>query len=222
MQKANHIAFIMDGNRRWAKERNKSIKQGHINGSEKIEEIVDFLSQNDIKYATFYVFSTENWSREQSQVDDLMDLMRHYLKNNLQKIQKDKKFNIKFIGNITNLPNDIQLLIKDSEFDANRTTIIFAINYGSTDEIVRAVNKIKKNGDISISDLEKSLDTYGVPNPDIIVRTGGHRRLSNFLLLQGAYSELYFLDTLWPELSCSEVLEVVNDFNKNVIINIGK
>lgn len=207
----------MDGNRRWAKEKLLPSKQGHKKGAEKLIKISEYLYEYDIKYATFYAFSTENWSRSKEEVETLLNLIREYLKKDIKKIQNDSRFNLNIIGNIENLPIDIKdelsKIKKDFSKNKDKLTITIAINYGSLDEIKRACNYVIQNK-LSGDDILNHLDTKDLPNPDIIVRSGGESRLSNFLLLQSAYSEIYFSKTLWPDFSKKDLNIILDWFSK--------
>jgi len=214
----SHIAFIMDGNRRWAKNKLLPSLMGHKAGARNIEKILKCVHENDIRYATFYTFSTENWLRPKVEIDGLFDLMREYISSNIEKFKKDDRFNFEIIGDIEKLPIDLQGKLQElkgvSKFKDGSTTAIFAINYGGKDEILRAVNKVLQSGKKSISsdDFKNYLDTKNTPDVDIIIRTGGEKRLSNFLIMQSSYAELYFIDTLWPDFSKKNLNIVLQDY----------
>jgi len=210
-----HVAIIMDGNGRWAKNRGKIRTFGHNSGAKKVIEITKKASDIGIQYLTLYAFSTENWKREKSEVDFLMKLLSQFLKKELKTLISN---NIKFktIGNISkfskNLQNTISNTIEKTK-DNDGLTQILAINYGSRDEILRCIKKIKLE-DIDEDSLSKSLDTSDFSDVDMLIRTGGEKRLSNFLLWQSAYAELFFTDTLWPDFSMQEFEDMIEEFKK--------
>ena len=214
MNKLNHVAFIMDGNGRWGKKRNKGRNFGHLNGVKTVKKIVEYSVKFKIPIVTFYVFSTENWKRPQSEINFLFKLITNYFKKELNHvISNGIKINI--IGNLKKLPVKIKKTLKDvSTLTRNNKKIIvnLAINYGSKNEIIHAAKKIKKK--INIKSLENNLYTKNLPNPDILIRTGGHKRLSNFMLWQLAYTEIYFLDKLWPDFNYNDFKKVVFNFKK--------
>ena len=201
-----HVAFIMDGNRRWAKKNNLPIIEGHKMGSEIIKRIVAKSLNLGIKYLTFYGFSTENWNRSHTEVLKLQNLLEFYLDSEIESFKK-KKINFNFIGDITKFSTVIRnKLINLKKITSNFSKLFFvlALSYGSRQEIVGAVKKIKKNCEkINENDIKKNLMTSNLPDPDLVIRTSGEKRLSNFLLWQIAYSELYFTKTLWPDFNVS-------------------
>ena len=212
MNKLNHVAFIMDGNGRWGKKRNKGRNFGHLKGVETVKKIVKATIKIGIPVVTFYVFSTENWKRPKSEINFLFKLIINYFKRK-QKSVKSNGIKINIIGQSAKLPgrikkvlNEISNLTKDNK----KIIVNLAINYGSKNEIVEAVKKTVKKNKITPSSIEKNLYTKNLLNPDILIRTGGHKRLSNFMLWQLAYAEIYFLDKLWPDFND-------NDFNKIII-----
>ena len=199
-----HVAIIMDGNGRWAKKRGLPRTAGHAQGARVVEQILEDADHMGIRYLTVYAFSTENWSRPDSEVKALMNLLRTYMKTSLAKCARNN-VRIRVIGDKSRLDSDLQASIANLEKEtASNTGIGFqiAINYGSRDEIVRAVRKaaqkVKDSGlnpeDITEAMISDELDTAGIPDPDLLIRTGGEQRISNFLLWQTAYSELYFLE----------------------------
>jgi undecaprenyl diphosphate synthase len=210
-----HIAIIMDGNGRWAKQQSKPRTFGHNAGAKKVIEITKEVSNLHIKYLTLYAFSTENWKREKSEVDFLMKLLSKFLKKELKTLmENDIKFRI--IGDLSKFSKSLQKTIDNTiEKTKNNSgmTQILAINYGSQDEIVRAVNSIKKET-ITQNDLENALDTKDFCDVDLLIRTGGEKRLSNFLLWQSAYAELFFTKTLWPDFSTEELQNIIENFKK--------
>ncbi len=216
MNELKHVAIIMDGNGRWAKKRNFSQRvSGHEEGAKRVREITIKASNLNIKYLTLYAFSTENWKRPKSEISFLMKLMQRYLKSELSMFL-DNHVRFETIGDISKLPKSLQKTIqytKEQTAHFNGLTQILAINYGSHDEIIRAVNKAIKIGkEVDENSFEKLLDTKGIDPVDILIRTGGDKRLSNYLLWQCAYSELFFSDTLWPDFKADEFEEIVKKF----------
>ena len=218
-----HVAIIMDGNGRWAKRRGLPRTAGHAQGARVVEQILEDADHMGIRYLTVYAFSTENWSRPDSEVKALMNLLRTYMKTSLAKCAKNN-VRIRVIGDKSRLDKDLQASIANLEKEtASNTGIGFqiAINYGSRDEMVRAVQAAAqkvKDGEISPEDITEnfisdSLDTCGIPDPDLLIRTGGEQRISNFLLWQTAYSELYFCDAAWPDFNKKELEKAVDAFN---------
>ena len=223
MNKINHIAIIMDGNGRWGKKKGKSRNFGHINGIRVIENLVKDSIKINIPILTFYTFSTENWKRPKKEIGFLFKLIDSYFIKEINNLVKNNvKINI--IGNIKALPRKVKSRLNDSMNKTRKCKKILvnlAINYGSKDEIVKAASKIKKHkGLISIKNFEKNLFTKGIPNPDLLIRTGGKKRLSNFLLWQLAYSEIYFVDKLWPDFNITDYHRIIKHF-KRVKRNFG-
>ncbi len=219
----NHIAIIMDGNGRWAKKRRMPRNYGHRQGSKIVEEICREAHNLGVKYVTVYAFSTENWSRPQSEIDTLMKLLREFLSECLNKSKKNN-MRVHVIGDITRLEQSLQdIIVKLEEVSASNTGLCFqvALNYGGQDEILRATKKIVQDvndGKLSIEDLdtevyENYLDTKKIPAPDLLIRTSGEQRLSNFLLWQLAYSEFYFTDVLWPDFNKAELIKAIEFYN---------
>ena len=214
MNKLNHVAFIMDGNGRWGKSRNKTRNFGHLNGVKTVKKIVQSSIRLKIPIVTFYVFSTENWKRPKSEINFLFKLIINYFNEELNRLVSNG-IKINIIGKINKLPKKIKdTLIKSTKLTEKNKKIIvnLAINYGSKDEIVNAMRKIKKK--INIRNLERNLYTKFLPNPDVLIRTGGHKRLSNFMLWQLAYAEIYFLDKLWPDFNGNDLSKIINNFKK--------
>ena len=224
MNKVNHIAIIMDGNGRWGKKKGKSRKFGHLNGVKVIEKIVKTSIKTKIPILTFYTFSTENWRRPKAEINFLFKLIENYfLKEINNLINNDIRINI--IGNIKKLPKRIRNRLRESirrTKKCRKILINLALNYGSKDEIIDTIRllKFKKQG-ISLKNFENNLYTKRLPDPDLLIRTGGKKRLSNFLLWQLAYSEIYFLDKLWPDFTSSDFLKIIKNFKK-VKRNFGK
>ena len=206
-----HIAFIMDGNGRWATARNKPREFGHKRGAQVFREITEYCHKIGIKYITVYAFSTENWKRPPKEVNAIMSLLDEYLDK-----QMPDNASIRFIGDISVLNPALVAKIKKTEAaTAGHSSVLnVAINYGSRDELVHAFNKLIKEGKTSVNaeDINSALYTGDCPDPDLIVRTGGDLRISNFLLWQAAYSELYFTDTLWPDMTGEEVDAAISHF----------
>ena len=213
----------MDGNGRWAKKRGLPRTAGHAQGARVVEQILEDADHMGIRYLTVYAFSTENWSRPDSEVKALMNLLRTYMKTSLAKCARNN-VRIRVIGDKSRLDSDLQASIANLEKEtASNTGIGFqiAINYGSRDEIVRAVRKAAQKvkdselnpEDITEDMISNELDTAGIPDPDLLIRTGGEQRISNFLLWQTAYSELYFCDAAWPDFNKAELEKAVDAFN---------
>ena len=218
-----HVAIIMDGNGRWAKKRGLPRTAGHAQGARTVEQILEDADHMGIRYLTVYAFSTENWSRPDSEVKALMNLLRTYMKTSLAKCARNN-VRIRVIGDKSRLDKDLQDSIANLEKEtASNTGIGFqiAINYGSRDEIVRAVQAAAQKvssgelrpEDITEAAISDSLDTAGIPDPDLLIRTGGEQRISNFLLWQTAYSELYFCDAAWPDFNKNELKKAVDAYN---------
>ena len=214
MNKLNHVAFIMDGNGRWGRKSGKGRNFGHLNGVKTVKEIVRCSANLKIPVVTFYVFSTENWKRPKSEINFLFKLIVDYFRKELKNIISNG-IKINTMGKISNLPSKIKHALKEVvKLTINNKKIIvnLAINYGSKDEIINAFKKTKNK--INIKLLEKNLYTKNLPNPDILVRTGGRKRLSNFMLWQLAYTEIYFLDKLWPDFNNKDLKKIINNFKK--------
>lgn len=213
-----HIAIIMDGNRRWAKKRNLPIGMGHKAGAETLQKVIESCIDIGIKYLTVYAFSTENWKRDPKEVSDLMNLLREYLAK-LEKDNQDRNARICVIGDITKLDADLQEKINSiQEKTKNNTgiTINVALNYGGRDEILNAIKRLNADEikDLTVESFNKKLYTADSPDPDLIIRTAGEQRLSNFLLWQCAYSEFWYTDVLWPDFSRKTLENAISDFGK--------
>jgi undecaprenyl diphosphate synthase len=211
-----HIAIIMDGNGRWAKNKGLNRTLGHEKGADVVRDITIHCSNKGIKYLTLYAFSTENWSRPKIEIKFLMTLLKRYF---IKELPIYLENNVKFmaIGDISRFSNDLQIVIKQTE---NKTkhctglTQILALNYGSRDEIVRTVNKlIEKNIEINEKNLNNNLDTKGICDVDLLIRTSGEIRISNYLLWQCAYSEMFFTKTFWPDFTTNELDDIIKNFN---------
>ena len=212
-----HIAIIMDGNGRWAKQRNLPRTSGHKEGLEVAKKIVKAAKEVGVKYITLYTFSTENWKRTQDEVGYLMGLIKNHLRAEF-KFYKENDIRVKHIGNLSGLPQDIQNEINSTVEeckDFNSLTVVLAINYGGKDEITRAINKAKsENKQINENNFTEFFDLPEMPDVDLIIRTGGEKRLSNFLLWHGAYAELDFVDTLWPDYNEECFYQSIKEFQK--------
>lgn len=210
----------MDGNGRWAKERNLHRTEGHKEGVKVVREITKWCAKNNIAYLSLYAFSTENWSRPKIEVDFLMKLLENYLIKEF-KTYKENSIKFKAIGDISNFSNKLKNLItslEDATSSNSALTQILALNYGSRDEIARAFSKINipknANKEDILKSLESNLDTNGISDVDLLIRTGGEMRLSNFLLYQSAYAELYFSKTLFPDFTSVELKEIIKIYKK--------
>ena len=222
MNKLNHVAFIMDGNGRWGKKRNKGRNFGHLNGVQTVKKIVKSSIKLKIPVLTFYVFSTENWKRPRSEINFLFRLIINYFTKELNNVVLNG-IKINIIGQINKLPfkikSKLKKVIKITKKN-KKITVNLAINYGSKDEILNALKKLKDKKKITVKTLNDNLYTNKLPDPDILIRTGGHKRLSNFMLWQLAYSEIYFLDKLWPDFNDKDLKKVIVNY-KQVKRNFG-
>ncbi len=214
-QRLSHIAFIMDGNGRWATNKGMPREFGHKRGAEVFKSLTEYCGDIGIKHVTVYAFSTENWKRPQNEVDAIMDLLLKYLGEAEDEL-KQKNFRIVFLGDKSVFSDTLRQRIEHVEsLCRERERILnIALNYGSHDEIVRAVNKLiqEKKENVTAEDIDRNLYTYQSPYPDLIVRTGGDLRLSNFMLWQAEYAELYFTKTLWPDMTKDDVDLAVEEF----------
>lgn len=219
-----HIAFIMDGNRRWAKKRGLPVVMGHKKGAEVLIDTAKAVKKLGVKYMTVYAFSTENWQREKSEVDGLMNLLRNYLDNSFKELEENN-VKIIFIGEKDFLAADIiakMANIENKTAQNDGLVLCVALSYGGRQEIVSAAKKVAalvQNGDLSLSDIDVKtfsslLYTAGMPDPDLLVRTSGEYRISNYLLWQMAYTEMYFSQTLWPDFSENELKEIIEEYEK--------
>ena len=223
-QMPRHIAIIMDGNGRWAKKNSLPRIQGHWEGVKTVDRIVTLCRKIDIEALTLYSFSDENWSRPHAEINALMKILDHYLKKELKRMKEE---NIRFntIGQIEELPSEIQTLInntKDYTKDCNGMTLTLALSYGGRQEILKSVQQIAEKvqtGELRVEDIDYSifenfLQTKSLPDPDLLVRTSGEIRVSNFLLYQIAYTELHYTQVLWPEFKEEDLLHAIIDFQK--------
>ena len=213
----NSIAIITDGNGRWAKRRGMPRSAGHVEGAKRIQPALEKFRELGIHYVTFYAFSTENWKRPKEEVDTIMKLVYKYVDEVvIEKIKTDKNFSVKFIGDLSVLSPEVrekcleaENMARDKEFVCN-----IALNYGGRDEIVHAANEAMKDGHTELTEeiLSRYMYASASPDPDLVIRTGGDLRISNFLLWQSAYSEYVFLDTLWPDFGEKEIMYCINEF----------
>ena len=216
-QLPEHIAIIMDGNGRWANEQGLKRTVGHEQGAKVVRDITTHCSNIGIKYLTLYAFSTENWSRPKLEVEFLMKLLERYFKSELP-IYLENNVKFKAIGDLSKFSQKLQNIIKDTEektSNCSGLTQILALNYGSRDEIIRAVKKLNnQNLEPTEENLNSCLDTVGIEDVDLLIRTSGEVRVSNYLLWQIAYSEMFFTQTYWPEFSTQELDDIISDFGK--------
>ena len=221
--KLEHLAIIMDGNGRWAARRGLPRSMGHRKGAEVVKEITRAAGELGIKYLTLYAFSTENWNRSEDEVKTLMGLLRDYLQSDLKEVQQNN-VRIRFIGEREMLDADIVRKMAEIEADTLRNTgmtLCIALSYGSRQEIVNAVKKtaaLVKEGDISLNDVDVKLFsdmlyTKDMPDPDLVIRTSGEQRISNYLLWQIAYAEFFFTDVLWPDFNKKLLEDIIKNFN---------
>ena len=213
----SHVGIIMDGNGRWAEKRGKNRSYGHKQGSANVDAIVTHAFELGVKSLTLYAFSCENWARPKEEVDELMKLLKIYFKKFIKKVVNND-VRLRVIGGREELKPDLIKVIEDGENatkDNKKNNLNIAINYGVRQEVVRAVNKlIEQNQPITDQNISKNLDTAHCGDPDLIIRTGGEYRVSNFLLYQGAYSELYFTDVLWPDFNEVEFDKAIQSFGQ--------
>lgn len=216
----NHVAIIMDGNRRWAREHNLPTPAGHKKGVDSLREITRACDDLGIKYLTVYAFSTENWNRKQEEVDFLMDLVAITLKNELAEMHKEG-VKISFIGDMSRLSDKLQKVISNSVEKTKYNegvNLQIALNYGSRDEITNAVKQIVRLGyseeEITPQIISENLYTSNIPDPDLLIRTGGEKRISNYLLWQIAYSEVIVVDEYWPEFNKNSLIKCIEEYSK--------
>jgi len=218
MNQLNHVAIIMDGNGRWGLKKKRSRNYGHLKGLKAVENVIKSSINKQIPYLTLYTFSTENWKRPEKEINFLFDLIRKYIKKNLNKIIK-QGIKVNVIGVEKKLPSDIIKnikIIKKKTLNNKKITINLALNYGSKEEIISACKKflLTKNKKLDVNNFQDMLYTKNIPDPDILIRTGGTRRLSNFLLWQLAYSELFFVDKMWPEFNDTDYSNIIKKFKQ--------
>lgn len=214
-----HVGVIMDGNGRWAQKRNLPRTQGHKEGLEAAKRTVSAAVEAGVKFLTLYTFSTENWKRTQEEVGFLMGLITKHLRSEYE-FYKENGIRILHIGDLDKLPTDVRKEMRCAEEETahfSKMTVILAINYGGRDELVRTFKKIQDAGiEITEKNISENLDAFELPDADLIIRTGGEKRLSNFLLWRSAYSELFFSDTLWPDYSKEEFFNTLKDFQSRL------
>ena len=214
----SHIAIIMDGNGRWGLKKYKDRNKGHYYGLQNINKIIKDCIKINIKYLTLYTFSTENWNRPKKEIDYLFFLFKYFYKKNFNKLNKNN-IRIKFIGDLINIPKDLKPIIKkiqEKTKNNNAITVVFAFNYGAKSELVNAFKNIIKNKNkvnkINEDLINNNLYTKNIPDPDILIRTGGEKRLSNFLLWQLSYAELFFINKNWPDFNFFDLKKIINTF----------
>ena len=225
MNELNHIAIIMDGNGRWGLKKKGSRNYGHLQGLKTVQAVIRLSIKQKIPFLTLYTFSTENWSRPESEINFLFDLIRKSLKKEIKSIIK-QGIKINIIGKKAGLPKDIKRIIKIIEKKTSHNKVItlnLALNYGSKEEIINACKSFSKTKEkeINVNSFEKKLYTKDMPDPEILIRTGGTKRLSNFLLWQLAYTEIFFVDKLWPDFNEKDFNKILNKFN-NIERKFGK
>jgi len=218
MNPLNHVAIIMDGNGRWGISKRGSRHFGHLQGIKSVEKVIKFSLYKKIPYLTLYTFSTENWRRPEKEINFLFELIRKYTKKNLSRINK-QGVKIRIIGQRKNLPSDIIKTIRVIEkktANNNKLFINLALNYGSKEEILSACKKFisEKKKNINIKQFQEKLFTKDIPDPDFLIRTGGKKRLSNFLLWQMAYTEIYFVNKMWPDFNEKDYNKAINKFKR--------
>jgi undecaprenyl diphosphate synthase len=212
-----HVAIIMDGNGRWGIQKKKSRNYGHSKGIEVVENIIEEAVSKKIKYLTLFTFSTENWKRPKSEIKFLISILKEYIQKELNNLIK-KKIKLKIIGNLDKFPKSLKLKLKNAEKltrSNNKIQIIIALNYGSKEEIINTVKKLN-NSSIRINEknISENLYTKNIPDPEILIRTGNRNRLSNFLLWQLSYTEIYFVSKLWPDFTRKDFSKIINNFSK--------
>jgi len=216
MNPLNHVAIIMDGNGRWGLKHKNIRNEGHKAGLETVEKIIKESIKQKIKYLTLYAFSSENWSRPRKEIKYLFNLLENFLLNKIEHLNK-QNIKLKIIG-IKNFSKKLNKLLTSSEKKTSKNTTLqinLALNYGSKFEIINAIKKIKKNNDkINEKNLSKYLETKHIPDPELLIRTGNTKRLSNFLLWQLAYSEIFFEKKLWPEFNEKDYIQIIKKFKK--------
>lgn len=212
-----HIAIIMDGNRRWAREHNLQVLAGHQRvADEVLEPLVEHAATRGVKYITFWAFSTENWNREAKEVEGIMSIFRHTIRKRWQRLH-EKGVRVRVIGDISKFAPDIRKALEDvmQQTEHNtKITAVFALNYGGRDELVRAIGKLTNHAQVREQDVSDVMDTRGIPDPDLIIRTSGEQRLSGFLPWQGVYSELYFPAWHMPDFTPQKLDEAIEEYGK--------
>ena len=216
MNPLNHVAIIMDGNGRWGLKNKKSRKAGHKKGLDTVEKIIKESIKQKIKYLTLFAFSTENWKRPKKEITYLLNLLENFLINKIENLHK-QNIKLKIIGvkNFSKKLNSLLILSEKKTFKNTRIQINLALNYGSKFELLNAFKKLKKNNErISEKNLKKYLQTQSIPDPEILIRTGNTKRLSNFLLWQLAYTEIFFEKKLWPDFNKKDFVKIIKNYKK--------
>ena len=215
MNPIKHVAIIMDGNGRWGIKHKNSRNAGHRAGLNTVETVIQECINKKVEYLTLYTFSTENWKRPKKEINFLFSLLENFLKKKINNLIK-KRIKLKFIGELNQLPLSLKKLIKISEKKTSLNPIIqvnIALNYGSKGELINAIKLInRKNIKVNIKNIDKSLFTKDIPNPEILIRTGNTQRLSNFMLWQLAYTEIFFEKKLWPDFKKKDFIKIINKF----------
>lgn len=219
-----HVAIIMDGNGRWAKERGRPRIEGHRQGAEALRRTLEACAEHGVKWLTVYAFSSENWGRPEQEVNDLMGLLKHYINKEVDSLHK-QQIAVRFIGDRSRLSDDIRQMLEKTEektIENAKFHLNIALSYGSKQELVHACQQIVhdvKQGKLTAEaitekTIAEKLYTSGIPEPDLLIRTGGEQRLSNFLLWQMAYTELYFTETLWPDFDAEDIKRAIEAYGK--------
>ena len=212
-----HVAIIMDGNGRWGIQKKKSRNYGHSKGIEVVENIIEEAVLKKIKYLTLFTFSTENWKRPKSEIKFLISILENYIQKELNNLIK-KKIKLKIIGNLDKFPQSLKLKLRKAENLTRlnkKIQIIIALNYGSKEEIINTVKKLNKSSiRINEKNISENLYTKNIPDPEILIRTGNRNRLSNFLLWQLSYAEIYFVSKLWPDFTRKDFSKIITNFSK--------
>ena len=212
-----HIAIIMDGNGRWAKERSLPRLQGHIAGVNAVRKVTEYCLDFNIHYLTLYAFSRENWDRPKKEVNGLMSLFSKVIREEIEELKKNR-IRVRFLGNIEQIPDDVKeaaLCIQDKTKNCDKMELILAFNYSGRTEIIEAANKAVEKGEkVTEKTFRKYLLLPDVPDPDLFIRTSGELRISNFLLFQIAYTELFFTDTLWPDFGKDDFIRALDSYKK--------
>lgn len=216
----NHVGYILDGNRRWARQHGLPAYEGHLAGYNSLKDVIDATAEAGVKYISFYTFSTKNWDRAEDEVRGIMSLIRRLFKTDIKKLVQDD-YRVVVLGSREGLPNDLMKMIDKAEEaskDGSRAILAVCFNYGGQDEIVRAVQRLVASGvaadDITIESFTEVLDHPEVPACDLIVRTSGEQRLSDYMLWRSAYSEFLFLDKFWPEMTKEDVAAILSEYKK--------
>ena len=217
MNSPKHVAIIMDGNGRWGIKKKKSRNYGHKIGVKNVENIISEALSNNIKYLTLYTFSTENWKRPKKEINFLIKLLENYIKKELKNLIK-KEIKLKIIGNINKFPRSLKSKLSHAEKSTKlnrKIQVNIALNYGSKEEILRSIKKLNKLSlPINEKNITDNLYTANIPDPDILIRTGNRKRLSNFLLWQSSYTEIYFESKLWPDFNKKDLRKIILNFSK--------